>query len=885
MRLKTILLSLVAIVNLTIASSATNRVTVNSLRCEYLEEPLGVDVPDPRFTWTYTGKDFSQASCQINIATTPELLKQNKADVWNSEKIQSSNSFVVFKGNKPLESHRKYYWNVSVWDTNGRLVVSPISSFEMGKLSKDDWNAQWITDEFDQNYRPSPLFRKSFNSTKNIRQARVYVSGLGYYELFMNGKKIVRNKLDPGYTHFDKRVLYTTYDVSDQIKEGKNSLAAVLGNGWFNVQSLAVWHFEKAGWRKRPQLICELQITYDDGTVETISSDESWKTSIGAYTFNNIYSGDAYDARLEEKGWTDVDFDDAHWKQAQQTKETAPLLVSQMMPPIRVTKEIKPVSVKNFGKNKAVFDFGVNMAGFCRLKIKGLAGTKITLKYGELLKKDGRLEQGNIDVYFQRDNNDAPQQKVPGEIFQMDTYILKGGEDEVFTPSFTYHGFQYVEVESSDPIVLTKDNLTALFLHTDVKPVGSFSCSNDLLNKIWKASTQSYLSNLHSIPTDCPQREKNGWLADAHISIDLGLLNYDGITFYEKWMNDFIDNQRELGNLSGIIPSAGWGYETWIGPVWDAALFIIPNALYNYYGDSRCIEKLYATCERYLSYLKTKEVEGSLNYGLGDWVPYKTKTPTDYTSTCFYYQDQVLMARFAALLGKDAAPYQLKAASLKELINKKYFKADSASYANGSQTALATALYLNLVPKEYEQRVADKLHESIKANGYHLDFGMLGSKFVPAMLTKYGYVEDAYKMVAQETEPSWGAWIQKGMTTLPETWILDENFKDASLNHVFLGDVSAWMCNSLAGINYDELQPGFRHVLIRPHFIKDLQWIKGEYRSVNGIIRSEWKREGKKVVLTVTIPANTSATIYAEKPIEVTGGTHRFTLYSNQTKD
>ena len=492
------------------------------------------------------------------------------------------------------------------------------------------------------------------------------------------------------------------------------------------------------------------------------------------------------------------------------------------------------------------------MSGLCRLKVKGEAGTRITLKHGELLKKDGRLEQGNINVYYHP--------VKPDEVFQMDVFTLKG------------------TVESSRPVTLTEENLTGLFMHTDVRPSGSFACSNPLLNKIWEATMQAYRSNLHSIPTDCPQREKNGWTADAHVAIDLGLLGFDGITLYEKWMNDFIDNQREIGDLSGIIPSSGWGYGEWIGPVWDAALFIIPNALYDYYGEPRSIEKLYPTMERYLEYLKTREVDGYLTYGLGDWVYWKATTNNEYTSTAYYYLDYKLMARFASLLGKDAAPYQEKANTLKSLINQKFFNAETGVYAEGTQTAQALALYLGLVPEGKEQLVADKLREVVAGNNYFLDFGLLGSKTVPAMLTKYGYIEDAMKMITKTEAPSWGYWVETmGYSTLPETWTLSPKFADASLNHVFMGDVSAWMMNQLAGINHDDSAPGFRHIRITPHFVKELDWAKGEYHSVRGRIASEWKREGDKVMLTVTIPADCSADIVVGDQTEtVSAGTHTF---------
>lgn len=829
-----------------------NELTVPAgLRTEYLCEPLGLDTQSPRFTWQYAGEEegFVASRSEICIGTTPESLQPYSPEM-------------------ELAPHTRYYWNVTVWDQDGnRCRTSETATFETAKMSASDWSGRWITDGNDKEFEPAPLFRKSFLLDKEIKEARAYIAAAGYYDLFINGKRVGENYLDPGYTHFDKRILYVTHDVTSLLKDGHNAVAAVLGNGWFNEQSVAVWNFHQARWRDRPAMLCELRIRYADGTTEVVSTDETWRTATGPYTYNNIYSGDRYDARLEAEGWNNVGFDDSLWAPATPTTAPAPRLTAQQMPGIRITEELKPNALQSFGDKLYVFSFEKNFAGLCRIKVKGEKGTRITLKHGELLKKNGRLEQGNIDVYYHP--------VKPGEVFQTDEFILKGtGEEEVFMPSFAYHGFQYVEVESSQPVVLTESSLTGLYIHTAVEPVGSFSCSDPLLNKIWTATMEAYRSNLHSIPTDCPQREKNGWTADAHVAIDLGLLGFDGITLYEKWMNDFADNQRDsIGDISGIIPSSGWGYGAWPGPVWDAAMFIIPNALYNYYGTTRSIEQLYPTMLRYLDYLKTKEKDGCLPFGLGDWVYWKATTNNEYTSTAYYYLDYMLMARFATLLGKDAAPFLQKAGQLKELLNRKFFDPATGIYAEGTQTAQALALHLGIVPEGKEQLVASKLQEVVKANNHFLDFGLLGSKTVPAMLTKYGYLEDAMQMITKTEAPSWGYWVQTmGYTTLPETWTLSPQFRDASLNHVFMGDVSAWMMNCLAGINYDEDRPGFRHIRIMPHFAKGLNWAKGCYRSAAGLITSEWKREGGKVTLTVVVPSGSTAEIRVGDQVETVGG-------------
>ena len=872
-----LLFLLAAVIPLTGMVTATN---IERIRCEYLKNPLGIDVATPRFTWEISADhNGKQTACRLNVATSPQLLKCGKADIWKSGRVNTDISRMVYQG-PALQAHTRYYWQVEVW-SNGRKLTSEVASFETAKLSITDWHdAKWISDTFDKEFRKAPLLRKSISlEEKNIKNARLYVSGVGYYEFFINGAHVSDRKLEPGYTHFDKRVLYSTYDVTSMLQHGENVLAAELGNGWLNIQSLSVWEFEKARWRMRPRMIAELRITYNDGTVQTIPTDRTWKTNSGACSFNNLYSGEVYDARLVHKGWTTPGFDDKKWMPAIEVEAPAKILTSQQMPPIRVVREVKPVSMRKIDDYTYMYDMGENMTGVCRIQVQGPTGTCVTLAHGELIHDDGTLNQGNIEIYFKREKNGLPQHVDPFERIQTDTYFLSGNGMETYEPRFTYHGFRYVEVTSTRPLTLTQESLTGLCMHTDVESVGNFACSNEILNKLVEASCNSYLGNLFSIPTDCPQREKNGWTADGYVGMDYGLLFYDGITVYEKWMNDFIDNQRERGDLSGIIPSSGWGYADWIGPVWDAALFIIPNNLYKYYGDTRAIEKMWDTCVRYLQYLETREKDGKLTYGIGDWVFYKAKTDTHFTSTAFYWLDNVLMAKFADLTGHDGTKYRAKADNLKELINNEWFDAEKKMYANGTQAAQSVGLALGLVPEEHAQAVADNLVRMIRDNGHQLDFGMLGSKFVPAMLVKYGYADDAYKMIIRPEAPSWANWIHRGLTTLPETWVLDKDFKDASLNHAFLGDISAWMMNSLAGINPNPKKPGFAGIIIRPQFIKGISWAKGEYRSVRGLIRSEWKREGNQIELNIIIPANTEAELQLrDKSVALKTGKNQLTI-------
>lgn len=860
-----------------IQSCRVENIRINNLKCEYVKDPIGVDTTSPRFSWEYESDQnaaFEQGFIQLFFSENRDALKDlDSEQVCKTQKIDSDISFYRYDSLNNLQPNTTYYWKVIAWDKKQeKKIESPISQFRTAFFKGSDWSAVWISDNEESDAPQAPMLRKSFQlENKSIESAYLYISAAGYYDISINGNSIDSSVfLAPGYTHYDKRNLYNTYNVTSLLQNGENVISSVLGNGFYNAfEPVATWSFDQARWRDRASMICELHITYADKSTEAVISDTTWKAvSKGPFLQNNIYSGDTYDFRQEIKGWDQSSFDDSSWGSAVIKASPSKRLVAEEEPVIRKIKELQPISVRSYGDTVFVCDFGVNMSGTCQLNIQGEKGTHIDMQYGEFLKANGRLEMRNLDIYYK---------PLPGLPFQTDIVTLDGNKNN-FTAKFSYKGFQYVEVRSNKPIKFDKSNIKAINFHSDLKKVGSFSCSNPLLNQIWEAANRSYLSNAMSIPTDCPQREKNGWTADAHVTIDLGLLNYDGVKFYEKWIEDLIDNQDEKGRISGIIPSSGWGYDDWIGPVWDAAMFIVPMALYNYYGDTHSINRIYNTCQKYLEYLKSREdADGTVTYGIGDWVPYKTQTPTEYTTSCYYYLDNLYMSQFAEILGKEGSVYKTKAENLKKLINQKYFNPQTNVYANGSQASLAVALYLGIVPAGSEQKVADNLYKIVKENNGYLDFGMLGSKTVLRMLSKYGYADMAYEMASKEDEPSWGAWIKKGFNTLPETWTLSPEFRDASINHMFLGDINAWMYNVLAGINYDPNTPGFKHILIEPHFVDGLDWVKSEYNSVKGVIRSEWKRVGNNIYLNVQVPINTTATIQVgNKTISVEGGKHSF---------
>ena len=527
------------------------------------------------------------------------------------------------------------------------------------------------------------------------------------------------------------------------------------------------------------------------------------------------------------------------------------------MQPIICADTLLPVAMTTVGKNIYVYDMGNNFAGVCLLNVKGERGTSVTMRFSEMIDSTGVIDQRNMSMHLRP--------AMATDEIQKDVYILKGEGYEEFSPLFTYHGYQYVQVETDRPLKLTKESVKGIIMHSGVESIGHFSCSNELINKIWGAANNSYLSNLFGIPTDCPHREKNGWAADGHIVMESGLLNYNSALVYEKWVNDMIDAQEDDGNIPGIIPTS-WSWDSnWAGPIWDAVIFIVPVTLYEYTGNVEPMKKIYQSCKRYLDYLETREVDGLIDHGLGDWLFYKAQTSVGLMTSCYYYQDNIQMAKMAKLTGNgdDAIRYLRKAEELKNLINKKYLNWKTLSYEGETQLSYALPLYMGIVPEDIKLKVAENLKKKIVENDYSLDFGFIGSKIVPIVLSDYGYDEAIYKMVTKETLPSWGYWINRfGSTSLFEAWDHTRSIGDASLNHPSMGSINAWMFKSLAGIRPDPLIPDFRHILIKPSFIKDLDWVRATYDSSQGLISSEWKRDENGIILKVSIPANTKATVY-----------------------
>ncbi|GAO41384.1 alpha-L-rhamnosidase [Flavihumibacter petaseus] len=851
---------------------------VENLQTEHLTEPLGLDAASPRLSWQVSDARplAKQSAYRVIVATSNDF--GAKSLIWNSNKLSSDKQLAVYAG-LPLAPFTRYYWKVESWDHKGTALPAAASWFETGMLQQANWKGAWISDDHDVDFKPAPIFRKGVKWDKPVRSARAYIAAAGLYELSVNGQRVGNHRLDPMYTRFDRRTLYVTYDITALLQPGDNAFGVLLGNGWYNHQSTAVWDFHKAPWRGRPAFCMDVRVEFTDGTIGYLSTGKDWKTSLSDIDFNSIYTAEHIDAGKRDviEGWNTPAFKDTAWKHVTLRAAPSMNIIAQAMVPIERVEKVEPVSFKQINDTVWLYDLGRNIAGITSITATGPKGTVLRLKHAERLDSAGRADQSNIDVHYRPHDNSDP--------FQTDIYTLSGKDNDSFAPRFNYKGFQYVEVTASQPIKLTQQSLTGWFMHSNVPPLGKLTASNPLIEKIWQATNNSYLSNLYGYPTDCPQREKNGWTGDAHIAVETGLYNFDGITVYEKWLADHRDEQQPNGVLPSIIPTGGWGYEWGNGPDWTSTIAIIPWTVYLFYGDDHLLKDSYEAIKKYVDRITAISPSGLTTWGLGDWIPVKSQSPVELTSTAYYYRDVTILAKAATLLGKkeDAQQYRALAEKIKAAYNAKYFQPAKASYGSGFQTELSVSLVMGLVPDDAVKSVAATLAAAVRNNGYKLDVGLLGTKAILNALSDNGYADVAYRLAASDQYPSWGYWIANGATTLYENWPINAK-SDISLNHIMFGEIGAWFFKGLGGIKPTEENPGFKKIKLEPHFVPALDSFSVSHDGPYGTIRSSWIREGRTVLYTVVIPPNTTAEILFDVMVEgsrkqVRGaGTYTFTV-------
>ncbi|MFB3921067.1 MAG: family 78 glycoside hydrolase catalytic domain [Terriglobia bacterium] len=816
-----------------------------NLRVEYLSDPLGIDVKQPRFFWVldHTERGQKQSAYQILVATRTELLAQDKGDQWDTGKVASDQSTQVVYAGKSLESGRTYFWKVRAWDAQGRASdYSRTAQFEMGLLVPEEWKAHWIAG--------GNQLRKEFSLPSKVVRARAYVTALGYYELRLNGRKVGENVLDPAWTTYDKRILYVTYDITEQLHQGANAVGAMLGNGW----AVPPQHYGPpiATPYSSPALFLQIQIEMEGGKQLTVVSDTSWKATQGAITSDSIYDGETYDARREMPGWDSPGFNDSSWQAAREEKSPGGVLSAQMMPPIRVIDTLVPVKMTNPRPGVFVYDMGQNFSGWAELRVSGPRGAAVTMRFAELVYDDGMINRETIRRAKARD-----------------TYILRGEGVETWEPRFTYHGFRYVEV-TGFPGTPSLDSLRGRLVHSAVEPIGSFAASNPTLNAIQKIIRWGQRTNLHSVPTDCDQRdERMGWMGDAHVTAEEAMLNFDMAAFYTNFVRDIRDVQGADGTITDTVPHK-YGSRP-ADPAWGTAYPLICWYMWEQYGDRRILEENYDGLKKYVEFLRTKAPDNVLRYSYyGDWVAIE-KTPGALVSDFYFYYDVQVLAKIAKLLGKsaDEQTYTQLGAQIKEAFHREFYDPKRGVYANGSQTANALPLFLDMVPKDAQGAVSGSLfNDIVYAHDSHVTTGFIGVKYLLPLLTRNGEADLAYDLAAKTTYPSWGYMIENGATTLWELWQKRLGPSMNSHNHPMMGSIGAWFYQALAGINAET--PGYGRVRIEPHAVRDLKWASASTESVRGTIASSWKRSPGTITVDVAIPVNSVATVTIPKEEEMT---------------
>ncbi len=891
--LLTIVLSLPAVVS-------DSPMVASSLRSEYQENPIGIDAERPRLGWTLIGSgdicDRQQSAYRILVASTSKLLERNKGDLWDSRKVVSAEQNQIDYAGVPLKSSQTCYWKVQVWESKTPGAWSKPGHWEMGLLQPKDWVGKWINDgKMDPKSEaelyaddPAPLFRKEFAVQRPIARARLAIAGLGYYEATLNGARVGDHVLDPGWTRFEKRVEYSVYDVTAQLARGDNCLGVQLGNGWYNPLPLKL--FGSFNLREhlaigRPRVIAQLRIQFRDGSVKTVATDQTWMVGEGAIRRNNIYLGEWVDARKEPHGWDKTGFDDSRWRAPGRAQEKVGKLVAPSQPPIRITAKWNAVKVSQPKPGIFIYDLGVNFGGWISLRLNLPRGTQVRLRYGELLHFDGSLNPmtsvaGQIKGFRQGTKESTGGPGAPEIAWQADTYIAKGG-GEIYAPRFTFHAFRYVEI-SGLPAPLPLDSVTALRLNSDVESVGDFECSNKMLNDIQAMCKRTFLSNIFSVQSDCPHRERLGYGGDIVATSEAFMANFDMAGFYGKAVRDWSDSALKDGMFTDTAPFIGIQY---CGVIWAMAHPVLIDQLYRHYGDRRIVEEEYTAAKKWLSLVDKKYPNGIVTDGLSDHEGL-APAPADAMVTPMYFLSAKLLAAQAMRLNLRAeeSRYRQLAEKIRGAYLTNFVDSANGKVGPGTQASQSFALYTGIVTESLRPKVFAYLVRDIEKHSNHLTTGILGTKFMLDVLSRNGRGDLAYAIVTQPDFPGWGWMLKNGATTLWEHWEFSDN--TFSHNHPMFGSVSHWMMNWLGGIQPAANSVGFDQIVIHPQTPNGLNWVRSSYKSIRGKIVSNWIRQGKVLKFEFVIPINSRARIYlpAESAEEITEIGRPFARIQ-QTKD
>lgn len=845
-----------------------------SLTCEYTVNPLGIDVPSPRLGWQNESSERQQrqSGYEIIVGLSPEDIKANRGTIWSTGKVVSDVSVHITYSGTPLKPFTRYYWAVRVFDQDGRPSdFSEVAWFETAMLTQGDWKGKWIDDGSKQFTRDEdfynddrmPLFRRDFSLQKRIATARLYISGLGYYEAFINGRRVSDHVLDPGWTTYKKEVLYVVHDVTELIKQGNNIAAVRLGNGWWNPLPLRLFsrfNLRDVQQTGRPCLRADLRVRYTDGSEEIIATDESWKTTPGPTVRNSVYLGEHFDARLAVPGWN-RDRMKSNWTTAKLCDGPSGEMHVQMQPPIRVTAVVKPEKITMIQPGVFIVDMGQNFAGVARIKVKGKAGTRVKLRYGEALHPDGSLNYlttvaGHIKEIWNLNGGPGS----PPTAWQQDEYVLAGRGTETWNPSFTFHGFRFIEI-TGWPGAPTLKDIEGLRMNADLSRVGEFACSNPMFNKLHQAIRWTFLSNVFSVQSDCPGREKMGYGADMVVTANAFLYNFDMSTFYRKTVRDFANEQQPDGGITEIAPytgihDRGVGGES--GPLgWQLGFAYLQKQLYEFYGDRGIIEAYYPAVVKQIEFLNSRAVDGLFYWDIGDHEALDPKADA-FSACAFYYHHAKLAAEFAGILDKDqdSIRYVKLANDIKSRTLAKYYVPGTGRFDNATQSAQLFALWYGLTPEK--EKTLEVLKQEFERHNWHVSSGIFGVMMMFDMLRQLDHNDWAYAIASHHDFPSWGYMLENGATTLWESWQYPDNAP--TQNHPMFGSIDEWFYRTILGIN--PAAPGFKKIQIKPQPAGDLTWAQGSFQSVYGTISCDWKIVDQKFQINVHVPANTESEIW-----------------------
>jgi len=841
---------------------AAVKTEVKELICEYHTNPLGIDVQKPRFSWQIVSAESNVLQTAYEIKVTDQTPKGKL--VWTSGKVTSSQSVNIVYGGPALKSMQRVYWQVRIWDNNGKATAwSAPAYWEMGILEPESWKADWITMAFEPDIKgskPSQYFRKDFTAGKKIKSARVYVTSQGLYQLFLNGKKVSTDLFTPGWTSYKNRIQYQTYDVTSMILP-KNSIGAIVGDGWF--RGNIGWGNSNGYYGSKLALLAQLQLNYMDGTSEIVGTDNSWKVSNGAILFSDIYNGETYDASKEMPGWANNGFDESQWGKASIINQSKKNLIAPQGVVVKAIQEIKPVKLFTTPKGETVFDMGQNMVGWVKLRVQGKKGDQVTLKFAEVLTKEGN---------FYTDNLRAAK--------ATDVFILKGEGEEIYEPHFTFHGFRYVKIEgiSGQP---SPETITGEVIHSDMTPTGTFVCSDPMINQLQHNIQWGQKGNFLDVPTDCPQRdERLGWTGDAQVFSMTAAFNFNVAPFYTKWMRDVAADQLPNGRVPHVIPDVlkGDGGST----AWADVSIVVPWTTYLTYGDQRILEVQYPSMKAWVDYMSSRAGEDLLWTGdahFGDWLAFATTnsdypgatTEKDLIATAYYSYSSGLLGKIAKIIGKneDANKYSQLSENIKKAFRRE-FVTPSGRLVSHTQTAYSLALAFNLLPEDLIPKAAAFLAADVKKFG-HLTTGFVGTPLLCKTLSANGYDDLAFMLLNRKKYPSWLYPVTQGATTIWERWDgqkPDGSFQDVgmnSFNHYAYGAIGEWLYRYVAGMDIDPEIPGYKHILLSPHPGGGLTNATVEFVSSYGKVKSAWKIDGSDFVYEVTVPANTTATVTLPK--------------------